>query len=153
MKLLALVLAFLLALACLVAGGGCAAVDSPTQRWAIARQSLTTVQDTVLPLHAAGAVSDDELLRIDVIVQTARRALAVAESQLPDGGTTFDQWLAIARGGLDALADIERRRIESMRDAGDESHGDRSSDRGGAGGDGTRPGRHAAHRVEPCGVG
>lgn len=77
---------------------------TPTARWATAQEALTVARDTTLALHEAGAVSDATLVKADKVEKVARGALKVAESQLPEGGETFEQWIAVAKGGIAELA-------------------------------------------------
>lgn len=104
MRLIAFVVA-----ACLLCLAGC---RTPTQEWAAARETLTAAQDGVLELHAGGIISDKELVQIDVAAQTARRALAVAETRLPDGGPEFEDWMNVAQEALQRLVQLEKERLE-----------------------------------------
>lgn len=78
--------------------------STPTARWASATQALTVARDTTLTLHTAGIVDDPTLVKLDKIEKTARGALAVAETQLPDGGDSFEEWMLVAKGGIVELA-------------------------------------------------
>ena len=84
--------------------------SNPTNRWAQARVTLTTTQDSVVISHRAGLVSDQDLLRVDPIVQAARAALDKAEQYLPNGGTSFESYMGI----LDSML----MRLEQMVIAG-----------------------------------
>lgn len=101
---IAILLTLLLCLA------GCAV--TPTARWAQARDALTTGQNVTLQLHDAGVVSDEELVAADQGVQAARRALSIAESQLPDGGQTFEQWMHLVDGVLETLQQYQLQEAE-----------------------------------------
>ena len=57
---------------------------NPTNRWAQARSTLSTVQDTVRIAHSAGVIDDDVVLTADPIAQAARSALEEAETFLPE---------------------------------------------------------------------
>jgi hypothetical protein len=85
---------------------GCAA--TPTQRWAQARETLTATQDTTLTLYDAGLVTKDQLIAMDPYVRSVRVALAVAETDLPDGGNGFDSQLEAAQAALAELRKLQR---------------------------------------------
>lgn len=92
---------------------GCETLSTtPTQRWAISRESLTRSQNVILESHKAGYVSDQRLVAADKLVQSARRALARAEAQLPQGGKEFDNLIQLAGDVATALltADTENTR-------------------------------------------
>lgn len=89
------------ATASVVAAQGCAA--TATNKWAQARVTLTSAQDSVLLAHSAGLLTDEDLVRADALVQSARVALDQAETYLPDGGTSFEQRLAIIDRIIDQL--------------------------------------------------
>jgi hypothetical protein len=102
----------LLAIAATLMLVGCS--TSPTQRWAAARESLTTFQNVTLQLHSDGLVSDKDIVAMDPAVKAARKGLAVAESYLPDGGQDFDAWLDIVR---QALGELRRSQMAEAREA------------------------------------
>lgn len=77
--------------------------SNPTNRWAQARDGLSRAETLVLDGHTAGRVSDETLLELDPLIRSARRSLTVAESQLPEGGDTFDKNLAIVEAAADEL--------------------------------------------------
>lgn len=81
---------------------GCSA--SPTQRWVASSEALVTARDTTLTLHSANIIDDVTLVRLDKVEKVARGALDVARTQLPDGGDSFEEWMAVARGALRELA-------------------------------------------------
>ncbi len=64
--------------------------STPTNRWAQARVTLTTGQNTALTLHEAGIIDDLMLVKADPYVKSARVALDAAEGYLPEGGDTFE---------------------------------------------------------------
>ena len=80
---------------------GCS--SNPTNRWAQARSTLTTAQDSVLIAHTAGLVSDATLVAADPIAQATRAALDKAETYLPDGGTNFESYMGIVDSMLARL--------------------------------------------------
>jgi hypothetical protein len=80
---------------------GCA--STPTKRWAQAREALTVSQNILLAQVQAGRLSDEEIRASDALIQAARRGLQLAEAQLPAGGETFDDRLAIIEAALDRL--------------------------------------------------
>jgi hypothetical protein len=102
-------------LLCVLICVGFVGCRTPTRDWAAARETLTAAQNGVLELHAGGVIGDAELVRIDIAVQTARRALAVAETRLPEGGPEFEDWMEVAREALEALVRIERERLAWTR--------------------------------------
>lgn len=73
-----------LLLAASAAAGGCAA--TPEDRWYQAQDMLTTARTAILAHHAAGNLSDAELVRLDEFEKTARTALAAAEALATDPG-------------------------------------------------------------------
>jgi hypothetical protein len=85
-----------------------AACTTPTQRWAVARQGLTTAQESMITLREANVMDDEDILTADPFVQSARKGLALAETQLPDGGTMFEQWIMPAEAALTELARLRR---------------------------------------------
>jgi PBP1b-binding outer membrane lipoprotein LpoB len=96
-------MAVLAAIALVLAG--CA--SSPEARWAQARTTLTTAQDSALVLHSTGAIDDETLVdRVNPAVQTARVALERAEALLPDEPGVLDM--------LD-IAEAAVRRLEAVR--------------------------------------
>lgn len=88
---------------------GCAA--SPTQQWAEARITLNTAQDALVDLHAAGVITDKDLVATEPIVKPARAALDAAEARLPDGGPTFEGLLQVALAAVTKLKELEAERI------------------------------------------
>ncbi|MDI1345267.1 MAG: hypothetical protein PSV22_14365 [Pseudolabrys sp.] len=90
-----------------------ACTSTPSRQWASARDALTIAQDTVLELRKVDAISDADLVAADRLVQPARKALAVAETQLPEGGKTFDEWMAVVRATLVKIAEMEQDRLAS----------------------------------------
>lgn len=85
---------------------GCA--TNPTSRWAQARSGLTHAQDLVQVARQAGMVSDSEIVRVDIVVQSARTALERAELRLPDGGPEFEEWLRVVEDVTVRLEQLER---------------------------------------------
>lgn len=81
--------------------GGCA--TDPQTRWAQGREALTSATLLATQAVEAGKLSDRQILAVDAAIQSARRALEVAETQLPDGGQTFDSYMNIVSGVLDRL--------------------------------------------------
>lgn len=100
------VAAYIVLCACaVIMMSGCA--SNPTARWAQARVTLTTAQDSALILHRTGAISDADLVdRVNPAVQTARVALSEAEARLPDEPGVLDM--------LD-IAEAAVRRLEAVR--------------------------------------
>ena len=86
---------------------GCSA--TPTQRWAEARIALTAAQDAIVDLYDAGLIDDEEMASTEPVIKPARKALEVAESQLPEGGATFEQLLGMARAAVEELNRIAAR--------------------------------------------
>lgn len=83
------------------------ACTTPTQEWATARTALTTAEDTMLSLHAAGLLDDREIVDADVAVQAARAGLERADEYLPDGGTEFSAWLDVVSASLQRLRQVD----------------------------------------------
>lgn len=77
---------------------------TPSQRWMASSEALITARETILTLHQADIIGDADLVRADKVEKVARGALAVAKTQLPDGGESFEEWLSVARGALRELA-------------------------------------------------
>lgn len=72
---------------------GC--TTNPTNRYAQARVTLTTTQDSVMIAHQAGIITDDQMLQADPLIQATRAALIKAEMYLPDGGQQFNNYMGI----------------------------------------------------------
>ena len=114
-----LTIAFLLLLLALTVSGCNATSGTATQRWAVARESLTRSQNVVLAAHKAGHVSDAQLVDADRLVQAARRALARAEAELPEGDGEFSNLIElvadVAQALLAADAAQTRKAIEAYK--------------------------------------
>lgn len=82
---------------------GCQSAES---RFYAQRAALTSFEVAVLDAHAAGVLSDEELVAMDAGVQSARVWLSTAKSFLPDGGDTFEAYLSSAAAVLDKLSPI-----------------------------------------------
>lgn len=78
--------------------------QTPVNRWASGRDTLTRAQDTVRFAHQAQMIDDPTLLKADAVVQAVRAALDRAEQELPDGGDDFAHYMAIVEAMLDRLA-------------------------------------------------
>lgn len=98
-----LILAFILPLV------GCA--TTPAARWAQARQTLTTAQNTILESHRAGLVSDKDLVALDPFVKAVRGALDRAAAELPAGGSAFDFYMNLA---TDALTNLSQKKVAAL---------------------------------------
>ncbi len=83
---------------------------NPTNQWAQSRATLTVAQDTVIIAHSSGLIGDQTLVDSDPVAQTARAALDKAQEFLPEGGQSFEQYMAI----VDAML----ARLEQMAIAG-----------------------------------
>lgn len=77
---------------------------TPTARWAQARETLTAAQDTVLSLHENGVIDDKLFLKMNTLDKSARNALKVAETQLPAGGQTFEDWMSVTTAAIKQIA-------------------------------------------------
>ncbi len=88
----------------LVIVGFLAGCVTPSQRWSSATSALQTAREVTMTLHKGGAIDDGALKTAHDLDMTVRGALDVAETQLPDGGDTFEQFMAVAEGGLKGLA-------------------------------------------------
>lgn len=81
---------------------------TPERRWAAEREALTAAEGTVLNLHKAGIIPDQEFTKMNDVVASAREALAVAKTQLPAGGNTFEDWMEVFKAALARFAESER---------------------------------------------
>lgn len=70
---------------------GCA--TNPTNRYAQARVTLTTTQDSILIAYHAGMINKEQMLQTDPIIQATRASLEKAETYLPRGGQGFDTYM------------------------------------------------------------
>jgi hypothetical protein len=77
---------------------------TPSQRWSASTSALQTARTVTMTLHEGGVIDNGQLAEAHKIDLTVRGALDVAETQLPDGGGTFEEYMAVAEGGLKALA-------------------------------------------------
>jgi hypothetical protein len=91
-------------LALIVGMIGCG--TTPTQRWDAATTAAQTAREVSMKLHQGGAISTDDLVEIHRVDLATRGALDVAYTQLPDGGKTFDEYMAIAEAGLTSIAEL-----------------------------------------------
>jgi hypothetical protein len=96
---LALVVTVLLIAAC---------AATPTNRWAQARDTLSTAQDSVLIAHEAGLIDDETLVQADPVAKACRAALDRAAEDLPEGGDSFESYMAIVGAMLDRLEEMAR---------------------------------------------
>jgi hypothetical protein len=78
---------------------GCAL--TPTARYAQGVRALDTA--TALAIQASPRLSDEQIVTTDTAIRSARSALGVAKSQLPDGGTTFEDYMLIVDAVLDTV--------------------------------------------------
>lgn len=92
---------------------GCA--YTPTKRWAAAREGLTAATQTLSSLATQDILSDKEIVMANKLVQSARAALEAAETQLPAGGKTFDDYLDIVGAIVQRLQHIQGKPL-SMED-------------------------------------
>lgn len=83
---------------------------SPTERWAVARQSLTTTQDVLSTLHDGGMIEDEQMLQTEPFIKTARAALVKAEALLPDE-PGVDEYLDVVAAALAKLEETKRKAI------------------------------------------
>ena len=83
-----------------------AGCKSPTQQWAVQRESLTVATKALTTAAQAGAINDEQIITADVFVKAARRGLEVAEGYLPDGGGAFDSYLSAVDTALIKVAEI-----------------------------------------------
>ena len=83
---------------------------NPTNQWGQARSTLTVAQDTFVIAHGSGLITDQQLSDTDPVSQTGRAALDKAKEFLPEGGLSFEQYMAI----VDAML----ARLEQMAIAG-----------------------------------
>ncbi len=84
--------------------GGCAA--TPQTRWAQARESLTSATQLATLAAKQGYMDDKQIVAVDTAIQAARAALTVAETQLPNGGQTFESYMDIASAVLEKLTEL-----------------------------------------------
>ena len=77
---------------------GCGA--TPSQRWDAATTAMQTTREVTITLHQGGAITDDDVRAVHKIDLATRGALDVAYTQLPDGGDTFEAYMAVAQQGL-----------------------------------------------------
>ena len=94
--------AVLCGLAFLAGLAGCG--TTPSQRWSASTSALQTARTVTMTLHEGGVIDNRQLADAHKIDLTVRGALDVAETQLPAGGATFEEYMAVAEGGLKALA-------------------------------------------------
>jgi hypothetical protein len=105
---------------------GCAA--TPSKQWAQGREALTTTQNVLLQQAAAGNLSGEDLIAIDPLIQSARTALDVAETQLPEGGKSFESYMQIVESILTKLLEIQAKesangnRSHSLNDRGSQGN-------------------------------
>jgi len=101
---------YLLPVLILAAMTGCH--TAPNDRWAIARETLTTAQDAAIILHEAGSIDDETLvMRVSPAAQTARAALDRAYVLLPDQPGVED-YLDIAEAAVRRLVAIRTEYVE-----------------------------------------
>src|SRR4051812_25969554 len=74
---------------CLMVGALSACSATPTQKWAAAREALTTAETQATSAAKAGKLTSSEIVVIDVGFQSARAALDDAAKRLPDGDGPF----------------------------------------------------------------
>lgn len=91
--------------------GGCANT-TPTKRWATAQDSLSTTRRLLVQASQQGILKPEDVLTIDPFVQSAQRALEVAETQLPAGGDTFTNYMSIVDAVLKRLMEIYAQRAQ-----------------------------------------
>jgi len=102
---------YLMPVLILAAMTGCQ--TSPSDRWAIARETLTTAQDAAMILHDARAIDDETLVyRIAPAAQTARTALDRAYVLLPDEPGVED-YLDMAEAAVRRLVAIRTEYVET----------------------------------------
>jgi len=85
----------------LIVSTGCGI--TPKNRWAQARSTLTATTSGLTEAAKAGFLSDRDIVTTDVIVKSARRALEVAETQLPEGSESFNDYLDITDAVIEKL--------------------------------------------------
>lgn len=97
LALVAAVMAFL---------AGCASNPdmTPTRQWVIASDSLNAVRNATVDLHDAGIVSKDDIQAMDPAEKIARKAINVAQTTLPEGGFTFNEWMLVFNEAMKTLA-------------------------------------------------
>jgi len=83
---------------------GCGA--TPAQRWDAATSAMQTAREVTMTLHVGGAITDDDVRTVHKIDLATRGALDVAYTQLPDGGDTFESYMAVAQQGLIDVAKV-----------------------------------------------
>lgn len=87
--------------------------QTPTNRWATARVTLNTVQNSLVAANVNGWVDDNTLVAADLIVQSARAALNQAEFDLPDGGDVFNTLIA---GVNQAIVQLQQMYADAVAD-------------------------------------
>ena len=80
--------------------------STPTQRWDAATTAMQTTREVTMTLHQGGAITDDDVRIVHKIDLATRGALDVAYTQLPDGGETFESYMAVAQQGLVDVAKV-----------------------------------------------
>jgi len=70
---------------------------SPTRQWADVREELTVVNKRFSRASAENAINDEQRITLGEQLQTARKAVEMAEALLPDGGEKFQGYLEAAR--------------------------------------------------------
>jgi hypothetical protein len=102
---------YLLPVLILAAMTGCH--SSPSDRWAIARETLTTAQDAALILHDAGAIDDETIVfRVQPAAAAARSALDRAYPLLP-AEPGVEDYLDIAEAAVRRLVAIRTEYVEA----------------------------------------
>lgn len=82
---------------------GCGTTAS--QRWVVASDSLNAVRDATVDLYEAGVISKDDLKSLDPAEKVARKALTVSHTMLPDGGSTFEDWMLVFKEAMKTLSE------------------------------------------------
>ena len=84
-----------------------AGCQTPSAKWAVARDTLTVATQGATTAAKLGKLSDKQILAADVIIQAARAGLRQAETLLPQGGKAFDSYLAIVETAVIKLAEYQ----------------------------------------------
>lgn len=86
-----------------LAAAGCG--TSPTERWITAAGTFEYGVKGALAAHTAGLLEDDDLRRLDPVVEGANFALDASYERLPEGGSVFDQAMDTVEA---AIVQLER---------------------------------------------
>lgn len=101
--------------------GGCVATGVPgdtaaTRKWMQAREAVSVIEVDLVALYRAQAISDRDLVRIDVYLRAARQSLERARLTLPAESSALDMAVVAVAEALARLEEVKARDLRGDSD-------------------------------------